>query len=255
MKTPLTRRGFLKTSTLAAGAGLTLSKALKTVIAKAPSSPASPSAPGTVSLQLLDGKALSLDSGVSFGVPWPQGSVKRNETFALTANGKHLPVQSWPLAYWPDGSLKWSAHALAPGIAPGDGPFEVVATKVRLATSLRVTESATAIEVDTGAMVCRFARSGTNIISTVVRDGREALRDGRLVLLRQDRGATSDAAQIIQETFESAIDDVSRVVHDALQNMENSTVQEQDVSGDAKKYDVQIGDDTVTVNVGGAVSQ
>lgn len=53
----------------------------------------------------------------------------------------------------------------------------------------------------------------------------------------------------------SAIDDVSRVVHDALQNMENSTVQEQDVSGDAKKYDVQIGDDTVTVNVGGAVSQ
>src|SRR6185436_13819361 len=32
MKTPLTRRGFLKTSTLAAGAGLTLSKALKTVI-------------------------------------------------------------------------------------------------------------------------------------------------------------------------------------------------------------------------------
>src|SRR5678815_3920207 len=100
MRTPLTRRRFLKTSTLAAGAGLTLSKALKTAIAETPSSSETPSAPGTVSLQLLDGKAFSLDSGVSFGVPWSQSAVKRNETFALTANGKHLPVQSWPLAYW-----------------------------------------------------------------------------------------------------------------------------------------------------------
>lgn len=30
-----------------------------------------------------------------------------------------LPVQSWPLAYWPDGSLKWTAHAIAGGQAGG----------------------------------------------------------------------------------------------------------------------------------------
>ena len=53
----------------------------------------------------------------------------------------------------------------------------------------------------------------------------------------------------------SAIDDVSRVVSDALQHMEGSTVSEQDVSGDAKKYDVQIGDENVVVNIGGAVDQ
>jgi hypothetical protein len=53
----------------------------------------------------------------------------------------------------------------------------------------------------------------------------------------------------------SAIDDVSRVVSDALQSMSDSTVSEQDVSGDAHRYDVQIGDENVTVNVGGAVSQ
>jgi hypothetical protein len=64
-----------------------------------------------VSLNLLDGKALGLDSGVSFGVPWPQGAVGRGATFSLSAQGKDLPVQSWPLAYWPDGSIKWSGFA------------------------------------------------------------------------------------------------------------------------------------------------
>ena len=103
MKTPFSRRRFLKASTLAATAGLTLPKMVETVIANTPLTPESATAPGIVSLQLLDGKPLGLDSGVSFGVPWPQGSVQRNETFALTSNGQQLPLQSWPLAYWPDG--------------------------------------------------------------------------------------------------------------------------------------------------------
>jgi len=38
--------------------------------------------------------------------------VARETTFSLTdAQGKALPVQTWPLAYWPDGSLKWSGLA------------------------------------------------------------------------------------------------------------------------------------------------
>jgi hypothetical protein len=53
----------------------------------------------------------------------------------------------------------------------------------------------------------------------------------------------------------SAVDEVSKVVSDALQSMEDSTVHEQDVGGDARAFDVQIGDENVTVNVGGAVSQ
>jgi len=44
-------------------------------------------------------------------VPWAEGAVARSATFSLSAEGKHLPVQSWPLAYWPDGSLKWSGLA------------------------------------------------------------------------------------------------------------------------------------------------
>ena len=48
-------------------------------------------------------------------MPWPQGAVPADQTFALSgADGAAVAVQSWPLAYWPDGTLKWSAHAVGP---------------------------------------------------------------------------------------------------------------------------------------------
>ena len=37
--------------------------------------------------------------------------------------GNHA-MQSWPLAYWPDGSLKWTAHALAGGVPAGELKLE-----------------------------------------------------------------------------------------------------------------------------------
>jgi len=48
----------------------------------------------------------------------------------------------------------------------------------------------------------------------------------------------------------TGIERVAHTVHDALVDMSGATVSEQEIEGDAKVYNVQIGDDTVTVNVG-----
>jgi hypothetical protein len=69
-------------------------------------------APPAVKLHWVNQPAAGVATGVSWGVPWAQGTVPRTTTFALTdAAGQALPVQTWPLAYWPDGSLKWSGFA------------------------------------------------------------------------------------------------------------------------------------------------
>ena len=61
-----------------------------------------------------------VETGVSWGVPWARGMVGRTQTFALTANdGKSQPLQAWPLAWWPDGSIKFS------GFATGHGGWRV----------------------------------------------------------------------------------------------------------------------------------
>ncbi|HEU5134005.1 MAG TPA: hypothetical protein VFU13_02575 [Steroidobacteraceae bacterium] len=160
----------------------------------------------------LDGNPAAVAQGVTWGTPWPRGKQHETKNFALRgADQKLQPLQSWPLAWWPDGSLKWTAHALPPGETSVNGPFEVVArpTAARLAVNVSVKETGSAIEVDTGKFVCRIPRTGSKIIEAITRGGREALRDGKLVLLRQDRAASSGDAQLRQETFESALEKVT----------------------------------------------
>jgi hypothetical protein len=44
------------------------------------------------------------------------GRGSRKQTFrAKSADGAAVALQTWPLAYWPDGSLKWTAHAVGAG--------------------------------------------------------------------------------------------------------------------------------------------
>ena len=65
----------------------------------------------------LGGEAPGINCGVSWGVPWPKGVVKKGQNFSLfTSDGKPLPLQTWPLAYWPDGSLKWSGFTTVEGV-------------------------------------------------------------------------------------------------------------------------------------------
>src|SRR5215472_16721744 len=71
---------------------------------------------GNPTLSWLGGTAPTVASGVSFGVPWPKGAVKTSDQFSLTAaDGKTLPLQSWRLATWPDGSVKWTGFATTAG--------------------------------------------------------------------------------------------------------------------------------------------
>src|SRR5271166_1664820 len=82
-----------------------------------------PQADGAVTIGWLDGAAPGIETGVSWGVPWARGTVGRSQTFALSANdGKALPLQAWPLAYWPDGSIKFTGFATVTGVS---GPFRL----------------------------------------------------------------------------------------------------------------------------------
>jgi hypothetical protein len=192
MKIPLTCRHFIKASTLAAGAGLAAPALRQAFATEASPAPDSTTAPAPlrpiedVSLNLLDGKALDLDSGISFGVPWPQGAVRRASTFSLTAGRKHLPVQSWPLAYWPDGSLKWSGFAtICPaGLA---GPMTLAVGLSQTAGALQITNDGKSVVVDTGALKCSIPLGGgASLLDSMMVEGRAVVGAGQLVCILQN---------------------------------------------------------------------
>jgi hypothetical protein len=138
-------------------------------------------------LRWLEGQAPQVHGGTAFGVPWPMGQHAANSTFALrTAEGQQVPIQSWTTATWPDGSLKWTGHALAPD-APSADFYEIVPGEPSLPSKpVHVEKLADGIIVDTGVIQCQLPLKGESLIETIRRGDTIILRDGHLTGMRQD---------------------------------------------------------------------
>jgi hypothetical protein len=142
-------------------------------------------APSAVKLSFVAENPPLVASGVSYGVPWQQGAVKRNATFSLNAQGKDLPLQSWPLAYWPDGSIKWSGFAT---VVPAGmtGPATLSMGGAAASGSLTVKNDGKTVVVDTGALKCSILLSGANIIGSMSVGGKDVGGAGELVCILQN---------------------------------------------------------------------
>jgi hypothetical protein len=158
--------------------------------------------PAPEALSWLDGTPPLVPVGVSWGVPWARGAVAKDAVFAVkTADGRSLPTQNWPLAYWPDGSLKWSGLAIA-GTPDLAGPL-TVSPEASPAPSapIQVKDAGGMIEVSTGSLVCRIPRQGDTIIDSLTLDGSEVGRKGQLLASREDRSAFESKGTVREEKY------------------------------------------------------
>jgi hypothetical protein len=155
----------------------------------------------TVTAGWLGGSPPPMESGVSWGIPWPRGTVRKGQSFSLTtADGKALPLQNWPLAYWPDGSMKWTGFATVAGPS-ASGAFKLArGAAAAPAVAVKVAESSAAIDIDTGRLQCRIPKQGAFLIDSMTMEGRVVARQGRLVCTLDDRsGFTSSIKKVTVE--------------------------------------------------------
>lgn len=166
---------------------------------------------GQVPLHWLEGAPAVTGPGGTWGVPWPKGHYRPETIFALkAADGSDVPLQSWPLAYWPDGSLKWTAHAIPAGMGRSES-LTLLAGQASIAPAspVRVTDSADTVEVDTGVIRCRIPKHGSVLFSSILRGEVEIARDGRLVALSQNQPDLSTTGTLDQKSFQSQIESVA----------------------------------------------
>ena len=164
----------------------------------------------STTLQWLDGKAPTADTGVTFGVPWPVGQVKAGQAFAIkTDAGKDIPTQSWTIASWPDGSVKWSAHALV--ATPNLSSKLTIAPGVSAASDAKIVINETDLDLtlDTGVAKYVIQRAGSVLISNVERKGRSTLTNGRLVLLNQNAPDAHDKGNVTVDAFNGVVESLS----------------------------------------------
>ncbi|MEO7413398.1 MAG: hypothetical protein ABIZ81_08565 [Opitutaceae bacterium] len=165
-----------------------------------------------VTLNWLGGTSPAAPASVSWGVPWPKGAVTTSTTMGLaTANGQRLDVQTWPLAYWPDGSVKWTGHSFsaAAGLA---GPFTLMPGSAgvpdAVSRAIKYSDDGSRILIDTGMVRARLAKSGSNLIESLSVGDRVVAQSGRLLLQLEDRSRHA-AEQVLRE--EAFIGDIKTV--------------------------------------------
>ncbi|HEX4054065.1 MAG TPA: hypothetical protein VHX86_07345 [Tepidisphaeraceae bacterium] len=160
-----------------------------------------------VEVHWLDGSAPAVTQGVSWGVPWAQGKIQKDTKFGFKdAHGNDVAVQTWPLAYWPDGSIKWTGFAATAGgdlgntleVLPGGKP-------VAPQSAITVKQTTDAIEITNGPSLWRIGRKGTNLVEAISLNNQVVARNGKLVGEVEERSG-SDAKQTPSvEGFESDI--------------------------------------------------
>jgi hypothetical protein len=146
--------------------------------------------------------APGIGQGQSWGIPWQKGSIQKNQFFIIkTVSGKIFPVQSWPLAFWPDGSIKWSGMA-ASFPAGEQGPFIVLdTTAVYVEHPLTVSQNTKYIEINTGELKARIPLSGDHIIEDIILKGSLVVSGGKLVCTIEDRSQFDKSGILFYQEF------------------------------------------------------
>lgn len=195
-KDNLSRREFMKQSMII-GAGLPIAASLQSWMPGV--------AQDSMPLYWLGGKAPALSIGTTWGVPWPKGAVKKSNGFLLESNGQQVNLQSWPLAYWPDGSVKWTGHAIGANKGLTDQlTLKTVPKQQQGNGSVHVIDEVDQYIVANGILECNIPKKGTTLITTLRRNKNIIAARGTLVLQLQNalEGAT------IHDHFESVISEV-----------------------------------------------
>lgn len=171
---------------------------------------ARPVAPATEAPLHWVGEVPQEATPASFGVPFDQGVLPADAAVTLTtAQGTEVPVDSWPLAYWPDGSVKWCGVA---GVIPAGTESLTLArasknSKVKKAsdTSLRVTEDAQGICLETGEVTAYFSRQGTSLIDSLCVGEEKVGQAVRLTLSTQSAPMSEALEQLTFTHYESRV--------------------------------------------------
>ena len=149
------------------------------------------------------------NKAVSLGVPFNEGELYPEHTLQLmTDKGEMLPTDTWALAYWPDGSVKWKGIA---GVIPKNteklllkktGKKSKEKASSRTAddrsnkSSLSVVETPQSIRIETGIISAYIPRQGDFMIDSLFREGVKVGEKARLVCNTQSEPVLENTSQI-----------------------------------------------------------
>jgi hypothetical protein len=180
---------------------------LRTSVSGMKSAPAAPS-PLSVPLVIDSDHDSTSAQPVTVGIPFPRGAVTHvGRLIWLDAAGRQIPLQTCPLAWWPDGSLQWLLlDFVLDNVKKGT-------TLCRLAesgneephsrASMGIQESSTGITIHTGAISARFSPDSGPLPARVSSPAAELIEPGSSRLLLTDSRERPIAPEVHEFAMEA----------------------------------------------------
>lgn len=154
----------------------------------------------------LENTAPAYNAGQTWGLPWPQGQLKARDVLCLSdEQGNKQPLQTWVNAYWPDGSVKWTGHALAATQSPGKSFKVQKGSAPKPVHSLSVKEQGDSFVVDTGVVRAVVAKQGEQIIRSITRGNNTLLQNAHLLGQVQNQPYAELGEPVQLESFKASI--------------------------------------------------
>ena len=118
-----------------------------------------------------------------------------------TDRNQEIPVDTWPLAYWPDGSVKWSGVA---GVIPAGterltlekAPRKAKTINKQPNASIAITETPENIQIETGLISVFIPRRGDFLIDSLLYKGTKVGEKARLICNTQNEPIQENTSQI-----------------------------------------------------------
>ncbi len=148
---------------------------------------------------------------VTFGVPHKRGEVSVEDSLDIEQDGKGVIAETHPIAYWNDGSVKWTSVTAD----LSDAPVVVKKGTAKTAPAMPVEEKDDTITVDNGSFKAVFYKSGktmleANGISVSIRAIKSLIAEEDDATVKRNVTYYGEIAECIVE-YSSAIKTVIRI--------------------------------------------
>ena len=144
----------------------------------------------------------------TFGCMWKRGECTADTEYVCRdSQGKEVPMQSRITAYWPDGTVKWTAHTADAALLGEE--IEVLPGKPADFEGMWCVETEDKILLDAGAVTVHVPKDGRHLFTSAERDGRVYLCDAEAVLLLEEPVEIAGNPARMQKSYVSCIESVT----------------------------------------------
>ncbi len=139
----------------------------------------------------------------TFGSMWEKGTVSSESDYVITSeNGEKVPCQSEITAYWPDGSVKWTAHT-ADSEKLGES-FIIEPCEKNLFSDepgIRKSEDSEGFTINNGVFEIRILKMGSHLFEAITQNGKLLCANAAPELILQEPVTIEDEKAVVNHNF------------------------------------------------------